>query len=321
MKSNRRTLTIALLVFIISNACAWTMASPQLQPPPTAIITSTWTPVPSITPFPTPTKRATITPEPTQTLPSLTVTPPFSPFGTRVTFNAEDGQELVGYYYITSKLNAPVIVMMHQFGTSQKAWAESGLIPWFQNWRSSATAEPTASAGGKLPLMPKEMGFNVFTFDFRGHGESGGDRLSSITDEAKNQYILDAKAAYAFARTLPNANPDKIIGFGTSIGADAVVDVCREGCVGAFAISPGDWLGVDWFEATIKVIDLGKHVRCMYSVNDGPSPLACSSVGPTLYYKIFAYPGKKHGMEFLVPRKMEADFGQNLLDFLKAVSK
>jgi hypothetical protein len=61
----------------------------------------------------------------------------------------------------------------------------------------------------------------------------------------------------------------------------------------------------------------GKPVRCMYSVNDPPTPGTCLSVAPGEHYRIFAYPGKKHGMTFVVlPRKMEADFGSRLLEFL-----
>ena len=128
---------------------------------------------------------------------------------------------------------------------------------------------------------------------------------------------MDARAAYQTARLMPGVDPDKVIGLGTSIGADAAVDVCEEGCVGVFSISPGSWLGVDYGQTVRKLIAEGKQVRCMYSVNDPPSPATCVSVAPGDNYKIFAYRGKKHGMTFVIlPRKMEADFGKNLLSFL-----
>ena len=59
-------------------------------------------------------------------------------------------------------------------------------------------------------------------------------------------------------------------------------------------------------------------MRCMYAVNDPPSPETCQSVPQGDGYKIFAYSGQKHGMAFVVlPSKMEADFGENLLSFLE----
>ena len=128
---------------------------------------------------------------------------------------------------------------------------------------------------------------------------------------------MDARAAYQVARQMPNVDSSKIIGLGASIGGDAVVDTCNEGCVGAFSISPGSWLNIDYGQAVQKLIATGKPVRCMYSVNDPPTPATCWSVSPDEHYKIYGYPGKKHGMTFVIlPRKMEKDFGTHLLNFL-----
>jgi hypothetical protein len=59
----------------------------------------------------------------------------------------------------------------------------------------------------------------------------------------------------------------------------------------------------------------------MYAVDDYPAPQTCWSLAPSDLYKIFAYPGIKHGLTFFVPRKMEPGFGTNLLEFLQAASK
>lgn len=169
--------------------------------------------------------------------------------------------------------------------------------------------------------MPADLSFAVFTLDFRGHGESLPDDI--IQDGYKahaDGLLLDAKAAYQTARGMPGVDPAKVIGLGTSIGADAVVDVCDEGCVGAFSISPGSWLGVEYAQAVRRLIAADKQVRCMYAVNDPPSPGTCLSISPGDHYKIFAYSGIKHGMTFVIlPRKMEADFGENLFAFLVEV--
>ncbi len=293
--------------------------SPSTAAPPTA----TRAPRPTLTPIPPPTRRATITPEPGNTPISVTVTPNWNPAGERITIQTEDGLELVGYYYIAPQPNSPVVILMHQFGSSQaQAWPISDLIPWLQNYpvKSENPPEPTLSAQGKLPLMPAEIHFNVLTFDFRGHGESPGQVIPYITDDAQRGYLLDAKAAYARAASLPNADPTRIIGIGTSIGADAVVNACEQGCVGAFAISPGSHLGVDWTASAYRVSNAGKPVRCMYSFNDGNTAATCASLPVNTYYRIAGYEGKKHGQDFLVPRKMEADFGQILLEFLLAAA-
>jgi len=303
----RRTLLWLLL---------WLTACAPAAAPVTALPASATLPPASPTPPPPATLRPTFTLEPSFTPPpSITpppsVTPfPLSPAKQRYTFNTEDGRELVGYFYPAAQPNRPVVVFMHQNLANQTMWMpeNNGLIPWLQNFPPGAGTPPaTPSAGGKLPTLPAEYSFNVFTFDFRGHGESGG---ASPTDFA--EFILDARAAYALARTLPRVNPQQILGLGTSIGADAVVDACEEGCVGAFSISPGSYLGTDYAAAAGALLNAGKLVRCMYSNNDGPSPATCWSVAASDRYEIFSYPGIKHGMDFLPPRKMPEDFAQNL---------
>ena len=279
---------------------------------------------PTVNPIYTPTTvSASETSPPTFTaLPaSETPTPTFipNPSPIRQTFTAEDGRQLVGYFYPSWKPNAPVVVLMHQYGADQTTWQQSPIIKWLQNWPVPlGIASSTPSANGLLPIMPADLSFAVFTFDFRGHGESLPDDIiqDGFREHAKG-LLMDAKAAYQTARQMPGVDPTKIIGLGASIGADAVVDTCGEGCVGAFSISPGSWLNVEYSQAVQTLIAEGKPVRCMYATNDPPSPATCLSITPGAHYKIFAYPGKKHGMTFVIlPRKMETDFGANLLEFL-----
>ncbi len=313
-------LTILLSLLTALAACRFSADTPPqatdlpAQPPaPTRTARAT------LTPIPPPTRRATITPEPSSTPINITVTPYFNPQGERITIQTEDGLELVGYYYIAPQPNSPVVILMHQFRSNQaEAWPASDLIPWLQNYpvKGENPPEPTFSAQGKLPLLPPELHFNVLTFDFRGHGESQGQAASATTSEMGQGFLLDAKAAYARAALLPNADPNKIIGIGTSIGADAVVDACGQGCIGAFAISPGSYLGLGWYDNAYRVINSGRPVRCMYSVNDVPSANACTSLTENAFYKVLAAEGKKHGQDFLEPRKMEADFGRTMLEFL-----
>jgi hypothetical protein len=314
---NTPILSIIILI-ILASACGNTkVAAPtKVLPYP-----SVYTVVPGITPIIFSTSRPLITLQPTTTpLPSLT---PFAiaPAKSRVEFKASDGQPLVGYFYPSWKANAPVVVLMHQRFADQTMWDES-IILWLRNWpiAAPAAATPTLSANGMLPLMPANLSFAVFTFDFRDHGESVPLIVKGIPEGQENSlypFVLDAKAAYQIAGQMPGVNSNQIIGIGASIGADAVVDACAEGCLGAFSVSPGNWLGIDYGNTVAHLIAQGKSVRCMYGTTDEPSPATCSSLVSGKKYKSFAYIGKKHGMTFFVPRKMEADFGVNMLEFLK----
>jgi dienelactone hydrolase len=278
---------------------------------------------PTLTAAPPPVPTTTETPSPTTTLtPSPTVTLAVSQLGTRVTFTAEDGRELVGYFYPAWKKNAPIVVLMHEYGNRQSSWDESTIIPWMQNWGALGPLAQTYDfAGGRLPPLPDDLSFAVFTFDFRGHGESLPNLQMADLSQNAIYFLMDARAAYQFVQTLPGVDPNHVIGIGASIGGDAVVDACGEICSGAFSVSPGSWLGKDYGKAAKKLLERKRPVRCMYAVGDEPSPETCWSIVPSNLYKIFAYPGIKHGMTFFIPRKMEAGFGDSLLEFLQAASQ
>lgn len=315
MPAHRKIIVPLTLGMLLIMACLgeFGIAQPVVQsptPPVTASSTAT-------TIQPTETGTPTFTPLP----PTATFTPVFipNPSPIRVTFTAEDGRQLVGYFYSAWKPNAPVVVLMHQFEGNQAMWQESPIIKWLQNWPVPISpSSPTPSADGLLPIMPADLSFAVFTFDFRGHGESlPADTIPDGFRAHANEYLMDARAAYQVARQMPNIDSSKVVGLGASIGGDAVVDTCGEGCVGAFSISPGSWLNIDYSQAVQRLLAGGKPVRCMYSDKDPPTPATCWSVPPNDLYKFYGYPGKKHGMTFVVlPRKMVSDFGINLLDFL-----
>lgn len=319
--SKMRTLSFLCIIFLtLFAACSNAVTTPPAQ-----------TGLPQLlkdTKAPSATRILYSTPRPSITIPPTDSPPPsLTPFivgrqKIRVEFKASDGQPLIGYFYPSWQPNAPVVILMHQRLANQAMWDESTVIPWLQNWPvdSATAATPTLSANGMLPLMPQNMSFAVFTFDFRGHGESMPLLGAQPSDEQNiplSLFLLDAKAAYQTVGQMPGADPSRMIGIGASIGADAVVDACAIGCIGAFSVSPGSWLGVDYAQAVGNLLAQGKIVRCMYSTDDGPSPATCWSVAPGKTYQIFAYKGVKHGMTFFVPRKMQSDFGQNILEFLE----
>jgi dienelactone hydrolase len=315
----RRIITIFWLATALLTACAAQNPEP---PAPTATTSPkvTRTARPTQTLITQNTARPTITIAPSATtVPVIEMPGIISPAAMKISFQTPDGITLRGYFYPASRKNAPVVVMMHQHQGNQGLWNQenSGFIPWLQNWRPSDGSLPTPSAAGALPGLNPELTFNVMTFDFRGHGESDGEKPEDFS-----VYLADARAAYQAARSLPHVDADRIVGIGTSIGADAVINACEQAyCRGAFAISPGSWLGLEYRESIQTLLDAGKPVRCMYAVNDGPSPATCWSSASNDLYKIFAYPGIKHGMTFFVPRKMEADFGKNIIEFLVEATK
>lgn len=302
-----------MIMALFFSACAITapVATPsKVAPRPTQA-------PPSLTPLAP--RPATQTPRPTfTTIPSATPPPSITPFTLSrdpiyQEFQSEDGILLKGYFFPAAHRNAPLVIFMHQTHGDQTMWWAEGnaIIPWLQNWPREDGTYPTY--GEKLPRLPKEASFNVFTFDFRGHGISGGSKPSNPAE-----YLKDARAAYRFAAGLPLVDGGRVVGIGASIGADAVVDACADNCRGAFAISPGSWLKMDYTFQVKTLINQGKHVRCIYSSNDTPSPETCWSVEPGPQYQIFSYTGLKHGMTFFVPRKMPDDFGKNIADFLFA---
>lgn len=96
----------------------------------------------------------------------------------------------------------PVIVMGHGFGGVRAL-------------RLYAYAERFAAAG-----------YLVVAFDYRGFGDSEGTPRQVLHVGRQHQ---DWRAALAFARTLPAADPHKIVGWGTSFGGGHVITLAGQG--------------------------------------------------------------------------------------------
>jgi len=67
---------------------------------------------------------------------------------------------------------------------------------------------------GKAPVSTAEMGFVVLMFDFRGHGESGGQRGLISTERC----LEDAEAAFQCLAGVPNVIPERVGIVGHSFG-------------------------------------------------------------------------------------------------------
>jgi dienelactone hydrolase len=240
-------------------------------------------------------------PESYEPLPSGTSADP-----QRVEFQAEDGKKLVGYYYPSKYQNAPVVILMHWAQGDLCDWTEVAL--WLQNRRAENPAQiercanPNASSWknpGWFPLMDPNDSLAVFIFDFRGYGESEAGNLGP-------DLVKDAKAAFKTAAGFPGVDARHLAAVGASIGADAAADGCLlynqeagGGCAGAFSLSPGNYLGMQYAAVVTDLAPVA--VLCAAGELDSASAQTCEGVDRK-YYANQNYPGSgAHGMDLLTP--------------------
>jgi dienelactone hydrolase len=212
---------------------------------------------------------------PTLPVPTLVIEQNAGP--QHVEFEAEDGTHLVGTFWPTAPgaETVPGVLLMHWNPGTREDWSLLAAL-----LQGVGISSPSSGAGK----------YGVFAFDFRGHGESGG-----APDDAG--YLKDAQAALALMQTLPSVDPNRMVLIGASIGADAAVDACVDPCIGAVALSPGGFLGIDYVDA---VTALGsKPVLCVASENDGAAADTCRAGQDVAQggYDIQIYQGAAHGME------------------------
>lgn len=204
-----------------------------------------------------------------------------------IRFSSSDGTELTGMFFPPA--GVPKATIVHFHGNGQNMTAHYPYSAWL--------------AG---------EGYNVFIFDYRGYGASGG---RPSLDGA----VEDGKAALAHALKLPGAQADKVIVFGQSLGgAIAVAAVSEYGfkpaamvLEGTFysyrqvssAVMRGHWL--TWpFSWLPYLMVSGRHspsdyiagAKCpkvfLHSVNDGTVPfeqgrkLYEAATGPKEFWEV-----------------------------------
>ena len=311
-----RLFTLALILIVLSG-CTLTKTpatqppAPPAQPtptspPPAATATATRPPAPpqpSDTPPPPP---ATTAPPPAAATPAVDMAPQ------RITFQAEDGTQLVGDYYPAASPNAGLVVLMHQMASSRKIWLQKGLVDWLTNRQAfgQPPLQPDAR-GPAYPALPPSDSYAVFAFDFRGHGESQGRAVEPA------DYLSDAKAAIEAARSLPGVDPQRVALLGASIGADAAVDACGEGCLGALSLSPGSYLGQPYAGVVAEMSAAGLPAYCLAAEGDRESASTCQSADGATYRR-FLYPGSAHGANLLMSG-LDPEVGGVLLEWLQWV--
>jgi dienelactone hydrolase len=230
-----------------------------------------------------------------------------------VEFQTEDGVTLVGYYYPAAANPAPVVVLMHWAGGNQKDWLAVGMVSWLQNRGAPIPAFDSPYFDTPYPFSPlgKDLSFAVFTFDFRGYGESGGKA-------SRREHILDARAAYQAAAGMEGVDPSKIAGIGASIGADAVVDGCGN-CIGALSLGPGAWLQEPYAPAVKVMNDAAKPVWCVAAQDASDDVKTCNSASGALY-KTQIYATGGHAMTLFQDKlALNPLLERVILDFLMQV--
>ncbi len=282
----------------------------ETEPEPTEPPPPTEEPEPTDPPLPTETPLPTLTPTPEVQLSGL------SPDPQRVEFQAEDGKNLVGYYFPSEYANAEMVVLVHWAGGNKWDWCE--IAPWLQNRQDEnpvvleACEDPAANWGRDMaspwwdptwfPPMPEDVSFAVFIFDFRDYGESEAGL------DSPQEWALDALAAYQRSMVLHGtastldfgkvAKPSQMISFssiwgiGSSIGADAVLDACymlneKLGefiCKGFLSLSPGSYLRYDYAEMAKKLLELNPEAKgfCLSAKDDPSATATCNGASEHL---------------------------------------
>lgn len=239
-----------------------------------------------------------------------------------------DGVTLSGTYYPSAGCGAPLVLLYHEFGSEKNSWSDLAL--WLQN-RTGATAAAgvLASVSGQyawFPALPDDLSFAVFAIDFRGHGES----VLTEGSPAVSGFLVDAKAAFDYAKTLPNVDPARVITIGASIGADASVDVClvlegfaiaaeqaSQGCIGAVALSPGSFLETLYVEVVTRLGEppFDVNILCVAAEHDANAPDLCSAEVPGRHTGV-VYAGRSEHGQALIAEGFDPDIGQVIFDFL-----
>ena len=291
-----RGLSWTVLLSLLIAACGT-----AAQPPVTEAATDAPEVVVTEPPASVPTEPTVSTepPTPSQPLSGLDAEPQ------RVEFQAEDGTNLVGFYYPSKYANAPIVILMHWAGGDLCDWKD--IARWMQNRldENPAKLERCESETRPAPWwdpswfppMNADTSLAVFVFDFRGYGESGG----GFGSETKQ----DTLAAFQTAAGLEGVDITRMASLGASIGADGALDGClwlnRQGigrCLGAISFSPGDYLGLSYGVTANNLMKLGFPAWCFYAEGDIPAADSCRAAQGDLY-QMFSYSGSDHGMMLL----------------------
>ena len=126
--------------------------------------------------------------------------------GREVTITAADGTPLKGTYYASAR-PGPAVLLLHMCNTTRRSWDPLG---------------PQLAAAG----------ISALAVDYRGFGESGGDRYDKLTPQDAQKTITekwpgDIDKAYEFLLSQPGVDTSKVGAAGGSCGVSQAIGVAR----------------------------------------------------------------------------------------------
>lgn len=194
-----------------------------------------------------------------------------------VQFETPDGEVLAGAVFGESQVG---IVLAHMRGADKTTW-----YPFARN--------------------AAQAGYMALAFDFRGYGDSTGQRDTDLD--------VDVIAAVGLLRA---EGATRIVVMGASMGATAAVNVAsRLNLAAAVSISaPGEFIGL---QATGVAGDVEEPLLIIAAENDHPyvdAAIEIDALAPITQLQILA--GNAHGTNLFV--QYDAELTKLLLDFVSA---
>lgn len=114
-----------------------------------------------------------------------------------VTFKSADGTELHGWF-LNARADKPKGTVVFSHGNAGSIGHHLGFVMWFV-----------------------EAGYQVFMYDYRGFGKSGG----KVNREGM---VNDVKAAFEYVRSRPDVDEEKLVSYGHSLGGAKSVTAIAE---------------------------------------------------------------------------------------------
>ncbi|HMK24190.1 MAG TPA: alpha/beta hydrolase [Terriglobales bacterium] len=184
-----------------------------------------------------------------------------------VDISAPDGLKLKATYF-SAKKPGPGVLLLHQCNRQRKVWDELG--------RQLAAA-----------------GINVLTLDYRGYGESGGDRFDKLPPQQagrmqRDVWPSDIDAAFQFLQSQPGVKRDLIGAGGASCGVQNSIQLARRHLeVKSLVLLSGPANG-----ESRQFLRDAKHLPVFFAVADDDE-FADSIVAIQWLYSLDASPGKR----------------------------
>jgi esterase/lipase len=200
-----------------------------------------------------------------------------------VRFETSDGVTISGHLYSSNGPKRKAVVLAHEFPTDQTAW--------------TAFAEELAANG-----------IDALTFDFRGYGETGGEK-----DITKIDLDVEAAARFVGSRDYP-----EVYLFGASMGGTASIKVAaRFEVAGLVTISsPDEFMGLDARE-DITAVTAPKLFVAAQGDNGAPDAVEFFMQAALEPKSNVIYEGSEHGTEILGGAS-GAELEEALFAFLEA---